>query len=91
MNFQALVSNWGEKKRLSGVECDTLSIEVGKDEKKDQLECEERRELMLDSWTERGYTNETTGNAIWKGQGPWGIEGKMQLGKKAAATFKIGG
>lgn len=62
---------------LSGVECDTLSIEVGKDEKEVQLECEERRELKLDSWTERGYTNETTGNVIWKGQDPWRIEEKM--------------
>lgn len=82
MNFHTVVSSWGEKKSLSGVECDTLSIEVGKDEKRDQLECEERRrEVMLDSWTERGYTNETTGNVIWKGQDPWMIEGKMQLGK----------
>lgn len=37
---------------------------------------------MLDSGTERGYTNETIGNAVWKGQDPWRIEGKLKLGKK---------
>lgn len=46
---------------------------------------------MLDSGTERGYTNETIGNAVWKGQDPWRIEGKLKLGKKnPTASFKIG-